>query len=103
MPQEPFYELMQGYQRDVDRQCIQNENDLIEYAAMVSGNASIMVTWVLCHKSNQWPHKMGSKYGIMLENARKTGTVSFNESKQFKLKIIEISALTYIYAGTSNL
>lgn len=79
LPQEPFYELMDGYEWDIVGRCVQNENDLIKYTNLVASSISVMMTFVFCHKSNQWPDRMGPKCRTMIENARKIGVVRFNE------------------------
>lgn len=75
MPQEPFYELIEGYKWDIDGRAVLNENDLIEYSKYVASSVATLCTFVFCHKSYQWPDDMGPKCRSMLENARKMGLV----------------------------
>lgn len=75
MPQEPFYELAEGYKWDIDGRVVLNENDLIEYSKYVASSVATLCTFVFCHKSYQWPDNMGPKCRSMLENARKMGLV----------------------------
>lgn len=75
MPQEPFYELVEGYKWDIDGRPVLNENDLIEYSKYVASSVATLCTFVFCHKSYKWPDKMGPKCRSMLENARKMGLV----------------------------
>lgn len=77
LPQEPFYELVDGYEWDIAGRCVQNENDLIEYSKYVASSVATLCTFVFCHKSYQWPDRMGPKCRTMLENARKMGLVCF--------------------------
>lgn len=76
MPQEPFYELVEGYKWDIDGRAVLHENDLIEYSKYVASSVATLCTFVFCHKSYKWPDNMGSKSRSMLENARKMGLVS---------------------------
>lgn len=75
MPQEPFYELVEGYKWDIDGRAVLNENDLIEYSKYVASSVATLCSFVFCHKSYQWPDRMGPKCKSMLENARKMGMV----------------------------
>lgn len=77
MPQEPFYELVEGYKWDIDGRAVLNENDLIEYSKYVASSVATLCTFVFCHKSCHWPDEMGPKTRTMLENARKMGLVGF--------------------------
>lgn len=89
MPQEPFYELVEGYKWDVEGIKMRDENDLIEYSKYVASSVATLCTFVFCHKSYQWPDNMGPKSRSMLENARKMGLVR-NECKKLFLKSIQI-------------
>lgn len=75
MPQEPFYELVDGYNWDIDGRPVVTENDLIEYSKCVASSVATLCTFVFCYKSNRWPDAMGTKCRSMLENARKMGLV----------------------------
>lgn len=75
MPQEPFYELVEGYKWDIDGRAVLNENDLMEYSKYVASSVATLCTFVFCHKSCHWPDDMGPKSRIMIENARKMGLV----------------------------
>lgn len=75
MPQEPFYELVDGYKWDIDGRPVLNENDLIEYSKYVASSVATLCTFVFCHKSYQWPDNMGPKCRKMLDSARKMGLV----------------------------
>lgn len=75
MPQEPFYELVEGYKWDIDGRAVLNEDDLIEYSKYVASSVATLCSFVFCHKSFQWPDNMGPKCRSMLENARKMGLV----------------------------
>lgn len=81
MPQEPFYELMEGYEWDIAGRYVQNEKDLIEYSKYVASSVATLCTFVFCHKSYKWPDRMGPKCRSMLENARKMGLVCFRRKK----------------------
>lgn len=76
MPQEPFYELVAGYQWDIDGRPILHEDDLIEYSKYVASSVATLCTFIFCHKCCQWPDEMGPKSRTMLEMARKMGMVS---------------------------
>lgn len=80
MPQEPVYELMDGYDMDVAGINIKNENDLIEYLNYVASSGMTSLTYLLCHKSNQFPDRMGPKYRSLIENMRKLGVVGAVEN-----------------------
>lgn len=75
MPQEPFYELVEGYKWDIESRTVTNDDDLIEYSKYVASSVATLCTFVFCHKSYKWPDKMGPKCRAMLENARKMGLV----------------------------
>lgn len=77
LPQEPFYELVEGYKWDIDGRAVLNEMDLIEYSKYVASSVATLCVFVFCHKSCYWPDEMGPKSRTMLENARKMGLVSF--------------------------
>lgn len=75
MPQEPFYELVDGYNWDIDGRPILDENDLIEYSKCAASSVVILATIVFCHKSNRWPDEMGAQFRSMIDNAQKMGPV----------------------------
>lgn len=79
MPQEPFYELVNGYKWDIDGRAVLHENDLIEYSEYVASSVATLCTFIFCHKCSQWPDEMGPKCRLMLENARKMGLVSLTK------------------------
>lgn len=79
MPQEPFYELVEGYKWDIDGRGVRDEDDLIEYSKYVASSVAVLCSFVFCHKSCHWPDEMGPKSRAMLENARKMGLVSYNK------------------------
>lgn len=85
MPQEPFYELVEGYKWDIEGRAVLNENDLIEYSKYVASSVATLCTFVFCHKSYHWPDQMGPKCRSMLENARKMGLVCEISSLAFLL------------------
>lgn len=76
LPQEPFYELIDGYNWDIEGRAVYSEDDLIEYSKYVASSVATLCTFVFCYKSNQWPDKMDTKCRSMIENARKMGLVS---------------------------
>lgn len=75
LPQEPFYELVQGYIWDIEQRTVRNEDDLLEYSKYVASSVATLCTFVFCHKTYQWPDSFGPKCKSMLENARKMGMV----------------------------
>lgn len=75
MPQEPFYELVDGYNWDTVGRAVHNENDLIEYSKCVASSVATLCIFVFCYKSSRWPDQMGAKCRSMIENARKMGVV----------------------------
>lgn len=77
LPQEPFYELIDGYNWDIEGKAVYTEDDLIEYSEYVASSVATLCTFVFCYKSNRWPDKMGVKCRSMIESARKMGLVSF--------------------------
>lgn len=91
MPQEPFYELVEGYKWDIEERAVLNENDLIEYSKYVASSVATLCTFVFCHKSNQWPDNMGSKCHTMLENARKMGLVSYKNCIKYFIHFIALA------------
>lgn len=76
LPQEPFYELIDGYNWDIEGKAVYTEDDLIEYSKYVASSVATLCTFVFCYKSNRWPDKMNTKCRSMIENARKMGLVS---------------------------
>lgn len=76
LPQEPFYELVQGYIWDIDQRTVRDEDDLLEYSKYVASSVATLCTFVFCHKTYQWPDHSGPKCKQMLENARKMGLVN---------------------------
>lgn len=85
MPQEPFYELIDGYKWDIDGRAVLNENDLIEYSKYVASSVATLCTFVFCHKSYKWPDNMGPKSRAMLDSARKMGLVRLITLIKFSL------------------
>lgn len=77
LPQEPFYELVEGYLWDIDGRVVQTEDDLLEYSKYVASSVATLCTFVFCHKSCHWPDNFGPKCKLMFINARKMGQVSF--------------------------
>lgn len=103
LPHEPFYELMQGYEWDIAARCVQDETDLIEYSKYVASSVATLCTFVFCHKSYQWPDRMGPKCRSMLESARKMGLVCPKEMLNRKIIMRYRNDVSLPIAGTPDL
>lgn len=102
LPQEPFYELVQGYIWDIDQRTVRNEDDLLEYSKYVASSVATLCTFVFCHKTYQWPDNFGTKCKTMLENARKMGLVNllpsnFNDFRRFFFVSGEINFYLFVW------
>lgn len=81
LPQEPFYELLDGFVWDINNRIVENENDLMEYSKYVASSVATLCTFIFCHKCAEWPDELGPKCETMLLNARKMGLVSNNNMR----------------------
>lgn len=75
LPQEPFYELMEGYKWDIESRPVKNEDDLKLYSSYVASSVATLCTFIVCTKSNRWPDNFESKCLNMIEHARHMGMV----------------------------
>lgn len=99
LPQEPFYELLDGYIWDIQGRIVENDNDLMEYSKYVASSVATLCTFIFCHKSAEWPDELGPKCESMLLNARKMGLVSRIIVSVF---FHSLNLWTF-YSGSSNL
>lgn len=90
LPQEPFYELVEGYKWDIDGRAVRHENDLIEYSEYVASSVATLSTFVFCHKCCRWPDEVGPKTRSMLENARQMGLVSVLYFSTFRTYVVQV-------------
>ncbi|XP_015369177.1 PREDICTED: bifunctional lycopene cyclase/phytoene synthase-like isoform X2 [Diuraphis noxia] len=51
LPRKPFYELLDGYQWDVDGKMVHNETDLLLYSSYVAGSVGTLCVYVMVYKS----------------------------------------------------
>ncbi|RUS30064.1 phytoene synthase [Jimgerdemannia flammicorona] len=76
MPSGPFYELIAGYQWDLDATVVKNENDLLKYSTYVASSVGELCVCVMMYKSG-----MGNWNGSeprnewVIERAREMGQV----------------------------
>lgn len=73
LPAEPFYELVKGYQWDMDSTIVKNEHDLVLYSNYVASSVAVLCTFVICYKSGNYPHGLNAKDDWMIKRAREQG------------------------------
>lgn len=76
LPQQPFYELVDGYKWDIDGRLVEDEDDLKLYSSYVASSVATLCTFIVCTRSNYWPDNFGEKCEVMIEHARNMGMVS---------------------------
>lgn len=75
LPQQPFYELVEGYKWDIDGRLVKHEDDLKLYSSYVASSVATLCTFIVCKRSNYWPDNFGKKCEAMIEHARNMGMV----------------------------
>lgn len=75
LPSEPFYDLIDGYQWDVEQKPFRNEADLIEYGRLVSSSCTMLFLYLLCNKDSRWTHNLGDGTKCLITNIQKIGVV----------------------------
>lgn len=75
LPQQPFYELVEGYKWDIDGRLVKHEEDLKLYSSYVASSVATLCTFIVCTRSNYWPDNFGKKCETMIEHARNMGMV----------------------------
>lgn len=73
----PFYELISGYQWDLDAKVVQNEDDLLQYSTYVAASVGELCVCVMVYKSG-WGNWNGSepRNEWVIEKAREMGQVN---------------------------
>lgn len=75
LPQDPFYELVEGYKWDIDGRPVKNVEELKEYSSYVASSVATLCTFIVCTRSYHWPDNFGTKCEKMIEHARNMGRV----------------------------
>lgn len=102
LPQEPFYELMEGYKWDIDSRPINNVDDLKLYSSYVASSVATLCTFIVCTRSNHWPDNFGIKCTNMIEHARNMGMVCIlNHQHKFQTSL-SFSYILVRFAGAAN-
>lgn len=94
LPQKPFYELIEGYNWDIEGRLLKDEEDLKLYSSYVASSVATLCTFIVCKRSNYWPDNFGPKCESMIEHARNMGMVRRNRLKFF---ITLYNTFIYIY------
>lgn len=102
MPQEPFYELVQGYIWDIEQRTVRCDDDLLQYSKYVASSVATLCTFVFCQKTYQWPDSFGPKCTSMLENARKMGLVIEYHYQFISMMFVELKNVNN-FAGAANM
>lgn len=75
-PRKPFYELLAGYQWDVDERLVQSEDDLLAYSNMTGGSIGALSIFVMMYKCDNDKYECVEKYDHVVVKARLMGLVS---------------------------
>lgn len=76
LPRKPFYELLAGYQWDVEGRLVQNEDDLLLYSNYVAGSVGVLCVYVIIYKCNYEKYSINEKYDYVIDKAQQMGRVS---------------------------
>lgn len=76
LPRKPFYELLAGYQWDVEGRLVRNENDLLLYSSYVAGSVGALCVYVMMYRCDNGNYELVGNYGYVIEKAQQMGRVS---------------------------
>lgn len=77
LPRKPFYELLLGYQWDLEGRLIRNEDDLLLYSNYVAGSIGTLCVFLIIHKCDDGKHGLKENYDYVIEKAQQMGRVSY--------------------------
>lgn len=76
LPRKPFYELLAGYQWDIDGRLVRNETDLMEYCNYVAGSVGVLCVFVMMYRCDDDKFDMVQSYDYVIDKAQQMGRVS---------------------------
>lgn len=76
LPRKPFYELLLGYQWDLEGRLIRNENDLLLYSNYVAGSIGTLCVFLIMYKCDGGKYGFEKNYDYVIEKAQQMGRVS---------------------------
>lgn len=76
LPRKPFYELLAGYQWDVESRLVRDEDDLMLYSSYVAGSVGVLCVYVLIYRCDNDNFVISEEYSYVIEKAQQMGRVS---------------------------
>lgn len=75
LPQEPFYDMLAGFETDLKLGVIANTTELRNYCANAA-NSLTMFIFICCHKNDCWPSDINERFDSMFKKIRTLCIVS---------------------------
>lgn len=75
LPRKPFYELLAGYQWDVEGRLVRNEDDLQLYSSYVAGSVGALCVFVMMYKCGSDKYELVESYYHVIKKAQLMGRV----------------------------
>lgn len=76
LPRKPFYELLEGYQWDMERRLVKSEKDLLLYSSYVAGSIGTLCVYVMMYRCDNDKFELLDNYDIVIEKAQQMGRVN---------------------------
>lgn len=77
LPRKPFYELLAGYQWDVEGRLVRNEDDLQLYSSYVAGSVGALCVFVMMYKCDSNKYELVENYDHVIKKAQLMGRVRY--------------------------
>ncbi|VVC39976.1 Squalene/phytoene synthase, conserved site,Squalene/phytoene synthase,Lycopene cyclase [Cinara cedri] len=75
LPRKPFYELIAGYQWDIEGRLVRNEEDLLLYSSYVAGSVGTLCVYVMLYRCDNDVYDVFGEDDYVIEKARQMGRV----------------------------
>lgn len=76
LPRKPFYELLAGYEWDIEGRLVRNEDDLLLYSSYVAGSIGTLCVYVMMYRCDNDKYDLLGNYDYVIEKAQQMGCVS---------------------------
>jgi len=76
LPRKPFYELLAGYQWDIEGKLVRNEDDLLLYSSYVAGSIGALCVYVMMYRCDNDNYDLLGNHDYIIKKAQQMGRVS---------------------------